>query len=444
MARLVQLLVLCAAVTSAAVTPKLKWGQDKDFVYLKVAGTKCGGKGVDIDSGVFKLACGKHALDLSLREDLDTGSSVCKSTRNGEECKLKKKHSHLFDRLTIKEDGLKGFGSVDFENWEEEKEEEEAADPMAAMGGMAGMGGMGGMGGMDISSMMGGMGGMGGAGKGKPGKPKNKYIEDKIKAVRKLTYADIQKENQNGKTVVAHAFYPWCAECDKHQEDFGLIASQEKENYVFGWVDMREERELSRKLSDLGCDSSCSLRTFSADGTPGAIPIDAAAGADAMRKALLSFTSPLISPLADENALEAFATAAKAQGRDTAVGFFADESDSHYADFKKAAGELRAKVAFAAAFGEALSAKRDTVPWLLVEGEFIDPTGVEYDAAKAATVEEVAGAAGPTAMYISMQLLPMLQKYSYDIGAEYDAFKIPTLQVGSSSSSSSSSYPPGG
>jgi hypothetical protein len=407
---MLQVLVLCVAV--AAVTPKLKWGQDKDFLYVKVAGTKCGGNGVSLDSGAFKLSCGKHELDLSLREDLDVDASICKSTRNGEECKLKKQHSHLFDRLTAQEDGLQGFGTVDFDHWEEEKEEEAAADPMAALGGMAGMGGMGGMGGMDMASMMGGMGGMGG-GKGKSAKPSNTY---EPLSVPKLTEADIDTHTKNGKTVLAHAFYPWCAECDKHQDGFSVVASQEKDNYVFGWVDLREERALSRKLN-LGCDASCTLQLFATDSNkPTAVPIDSAAGTDAMRKAVLAFSFPVVSTFADAKEMDAFSAAALEQGRSTAIGFFADQSDSNYADFQASASELRSTVAFGAAFGEDLAGKRGKLPWLLVGP---DLAGVDYGA-----VQEKG-----TATYISKELLPAMQKYSHDIGAKYDAFNLPTLQV---------------
>ena len=79
------------ACVGAAKTPKLKWAQDEESIFLKIA-AKCADKdvGASLADGSFKLSCGNHALDLNLREDIIVSDSSCRATRDGQECKLKK------------------------------------------------------------------------------------------------------------------------------------------------------------------------------------------------------------------------------------------------------------------------------------------------------------------------------------------------------------------
>ena len=94
------------------VQPKLKWGQDYDNLFLQLS-SKCSSEdpGPTISLDRFQLECGQHTLDLSMHDDIVAAESQCKTTRSGVSCKFKKRNSRLWDRLTVDEKGLDGFGT---------------------------------------------------------------------------------------------------------------------------------------------------------------------------------------------------------------------------------------------------------------------------------------------------------------------------------------------
>jgi hypothetical protein len=79
--------LLCASAVVAATTPKFKWSQDDERLYLSISGN-CGGapRTAVATNSTFTYSCGDKELVLHLREDVvpsAPGAVICKPKENG-------------------------------------------------------------------------------------------------------------------------------------------------------------------------------------------------------------------------------------------------------------------------------------------------------------------------------------------------------------------------
>jgi hypothetical protein len=148
----------------------------------------------------FDLSCKKksgedYSLKFDLREAIKPESSVCKSVRGEEECKLVKHDPHFFDRLTHDSNVLKQSLKPDWSKWKEEEESQSPQD--------------------------------------------EQYESSRIK---QLSAPEIDEMVQKGAVVIADIYFPWCSHCGYIRKAFMAAAKElSSEKHVFAWVDARED-----------------------------------------------------------------------------------------------------------------------------------------------------------------------------------------------------------
>jgi len=104
-ARVLAVLLLATSVISLPM--EVRWGQDKERVFLTIA--------MDCKDTTF-----------TLRGDIIPEKATCKAERGSQSCILHKKHPHMFDRLTRVEGEIKNL-KADWKHFAT-KEEQEAMD----------------------------------------------------------------------------------------------------------------------------------------------------------------------------------------------------------------------------------------------------------------------------------------------------------------------------
>jgi thiol-disulfide isomerase/thioredoxin len=104
---------------------KVKWGQDNDKIFLFVRMKCVEGRSLNFSPEGINFSCSKaktgtmmvDSLQFTTHSDIVPESCFCKSNRNGEECVLLKRNSHVWPSLSQDPNELKGIAKVDWDNW---------------------------------------------------------------------------------------------------------------------------------------------------------------------------------------------------------------------------------------------------------------------------------------------------------------------------------------
>jgi hypothetical protein len=124
-ARVLAVLLLATSVISLPM--EVRWGQDKERVFLTIA-MDCKDTTLSPSNSTFALHCktSLQTMAFTLREDIIPEKATCKAERGSQSCILHKKHPHMFDRLTGVEGEIKNL-KADWKHFAT-KEEQEAMD----------------------------------------------------------------------------------------------------------------------------------------------------------------------------------------------------------------------------------------------------------------------------------------------------------------------------
>lgn len=223
---------LLSFLVRATQIPNFKWSQTKEDLSItayydpsKIVRLK-GQAEIKMDTTDFtpvtknyevldewlNLSWNNFSLNIHLREDVVPKDSWCKWKEQFVVCKLRKKHAHIFDFLSTRDQiaDFKRYGTLD---WEATTVGED----------------------VDI------------------------YEFDGIPM---LTKDDIQK--QMGGKLILRTFYPWCDKCREEQESFEAARRDKrlrKKKFKFGVVDAREDR-VGAKFMNAQCSDICNFVVY--------------------------------------------------------------------------------------------------------------------------------------------------------------------------------------
>lgn len=380
---LAALVLLLAPAAAKPLTPRFKWGQTKELLFVSVVMRDLDTASVAValpSEGAlqFRARTAKGdevALDLPLREDVKQGSLKWEISPRPDKwgtavvVTLGKQNEHRWDLLVSQPKLFKGFMDKD---WAREDQSLEPDEEVA-------------------------------------------YVEEHSEYMTALTAQNLNKTIEKYGAVVANVRYPWCSQCKTQDENFAKAAKLAKakakqdkswKNVAFGVVDAREERELARTLG-AKCDLICEYRVFTAVGEDPAKLKSKWNDAELLGD-VVKYLSPAVTVLQTE----ADVAAAK-DNNTTCVGSFASEDSPKYRLFKRVAGLMRGELVFAATFGE----ERALQLWPHKQN-----VSLQYDG----TWED-----DGTALFgwIRPRSIPLVQRYDWQLRETYEKLGLPLAKV---------------
>jgi len=368
-------------------TPRFKWAQTKDQVFLTVMVRDLlrSSVSVSVSSDMtfeFRAENAKkeeYRLTFLLREDVkvDTlkweASARPEKWGDGTVITVNKVHEHRWDILTSEAKKFKGHIDKDWVRDDPKLEPEEEIP----------------------------------------------YFDDNSKYLQKITQASLNKTMSRYQTVIANLRFPWCTHCKSQDEAFVKAAKAAKskgkqdvrwKDIAFGVMDAREERSLARTLG-AQCTWTCEYVVFA---NPDKEPMRMKAKwSDSELLGEVSvYLEPavrLISSVDSINGLKA--------SNSTCVGSFASNTSKEFLLFSRVANIVRLQgvdVVFAAQF----DAKMPTVElWpvrlntsLAYDGTFADNGTALLD-------------------WVKPRALPVLQEYSWQLRETYESLGLPIAKL---------------
>eukprot|EP00418_Pyrodinium_bahamense_P051959 CAMPEP_0179179576 /NCGR_PEP_ID=MMETSP0796-20121207/88878_1 /TAXON_ID=73915 /ORGANISM="Pyrodinium bahamense, Strain pbaha01" /LENGTH=685 /DNA_ID=CAMNT_0020883245 /DNA_START=1 /DNA_END=2058 /DNA_ORIENTATION=+ len=382
-AAVLALLLSRAVVAAKVATPRFKWGQTKELIFLSVMVRDLDESSVSVSlptEGDLRFSAkdakgGEHLLNLPLREDVKPEATKWEiSARTDKWGKavsitLNKKNEHRWDLLVTDPKAFKGTMDKDWAREDQTLEPEEETP----------------------------------------------YVEDNSGHLTALTEKNINKTVAKFAAVIVNVRYPWCTQCKSQDDTFAKTAKLAKtkgkkdkawKGVAFAVVDAREQRKLARWLG-AKCDYNCEYRVFS---EPGEEPVTMKSKWSETE--LLNEVSKYLSPAVQVLKAPDEALPIKEKNT-TCIAGFASEADPKYRLYKKVAGLMRGELVFTATFGE----EKILEMWphkqnfsFKYDGAWDDNGTVLYD-------------------WLRPRAIPLLQPYDWQLRETYEKLGLPIGKV---------------
>lgn len=365
-----------------AATPRFKWGQTKDLIFLSVVVRDLNKDSVSVFltpegdlSFRAKNAKGEEqVLDLPLREDVEDSLKFEVAPRPDKFgtvvlITLGKVNKHRWDVLVQDPKKFKGLIDKDWSREDQTLEPEEEVP----------------------------------------------YLEDNSAWLVSLTSKTLDKTLSKFSTVVVNARYPWCSQCKSQDDTFAKAAKSAKQmskkepkwkKVAFAVLDARDERKLGKKLG-AKCDFNCEYRVYTAkDEEP--LPLKAKYTDTELLSAVGPFLAPAVQIIESDSEL-----AALKELNTTCLGSFVSPASPKFMLFKRVAGLMRGEFVFAARFGE----DKTLELW---------PNNQNFSYKYDGTWEDNGTA---LLQWAQPRGLPLLQPYDWSLRDKYEKLGLPLAKV---------------
>mmetsp|Transcript_16651 Transcript_16651/g.45486 ORF Transcript_16651/g.45486 Transcript_16651/m.45486 type:complete len:716 (-) Transcript_16651:107-2254(-) len=372
-----------AATPGKVTTPRFKWGQSKETIYLSVMVRDLDAGSISVSLPTvgdlhFEAATSKGevvTLDLPLREDVKPETMKWEVSARPDKwgtvvlITLSKATAHRWDILVTTPKKFKGLMDKD---WTREDTTLEPEDEVP-------------------------------------------YVEDNQAHLTVLTDRNLNKTMAKLAAMVVNVRYPWCSHCKSQDDIFVKAAKAAKrtgkkdplcKRVSFAVLDALEERQLARRLG-AKCDYSCEYAVFTGvDEEP--VTIKAQYSEDQLLGDLKKFLTPAVTVLS-----AAKEVVPMREKNTTCFGAFASEASPKYALFKKVAGLLRGKLVFAATFGEdkAVELWPQTQNFSFKYEGTWDDNGTEF------------------LTWVKPRSIPLLQEYDWQLRETYENLGLPLAKL---------------
>jgi len=375
------LAALTAAAHAKAATPRFKWGQSKELVFLSVMVRDLDQTSVSValpTEGELQFrarnARGEEfSLDLPLREDVKPDALKWEISPRTDKwgtavaISLGKQNEHRWDLLVTDPKRFRGAMDKDWAREDQTLEPEEEAP----------------------------------------------YAEDHAAYLTSLTAKSINGTLAKFSPVIVNVRYPWCSQCKSQDDTFAKAAKLAKakgkkdkawKKAAFAVVDAREERGLARWLG-AKCDFNCEYQVF----TEGEAPV--ALKSKWSESELLGEVAKFLGPAV--RVLGAAEAEAARERNTTCLAGFASDKDPRFVMYKKVASLMRGELVFAATLGEEKAVE-------------IWPHGQNFSFKYDGTWDD-----NGTALYdwLRPRSIPLLQAYDWQHRETYEKLGLPLAKV---------------